>query len=161
MPHQRCQPAEISATEYICFGFQKIFWKNIFFASLKSMKKGVGSGSGSISQSYGSGNPDPHQNVTDPRHWSRDDWPVRGAPRPWARRPAARSRPLPPQLCNTCNSCEPVLRIRIRAPVPFWPLDPKTQTHIFESLVIIFWVKSSIFLWKLAQIFFFNISKLK
>jgi hypothetical protein len=38
------------------------------------MKKGVGSGvgygagSGSISQRYGSGHPDPHQNVTDPQH---------------------------------------------------------------------------------------------
>jgi hypothetical protein len=43
--------------------------KNIFFASLKSMKKGVGSGaeSGSISQRYGSGDPYPHQNVTDPQ----------------------------------------------------------------------------------------------
>ncbi len=43
-----------------------------FFASLKSMKKEVGSGigSGSISQRYGSGDPDPdpHQNVTDPQH---------------------------------------------------------------------------------------------
>ncbi len=38
-----------------------------FFASLKSMKKEVGSGS--ISQRYGSGYPDPHQNVTDPQHW--------------------------------------------------------------------------------------------
>jgi len=42
----------------------------IFFASLKSLKKGVGSvvGSGSISQRYGSGDPDPHQNVTDPQY---------------------------------------------------------------------------------------------
>jgi hypothetical protein len=34
------------------------------------MKKGVGSGvgSGSISERYGSGDPDPHQNVTDPQH---------------------------------------------------------------------------------------------
>jgi hypothetical protein len=43
------------------------------FGSLKSLKKGVRSdvGSGSISQRYGSGysDPDPHQNVTDPRHW--------------------------------------------------------------------------------------------
>jgi hypothetical protein len=31
-------------------------------------------------------------------------------------------------------------------------------SHIFESLVAIFWVKSSIVLWKLVQIFFFNIS---
>jgi hypothetical protein len=40
--------------------------KNIFFASLKSMKKEVRS----ISQRYGSGDPDPdlHQNVTDPQH---------------------------------------------------------------------------------------------
>jgi hypothetical protein len=40
--------------------------KNLLFASLKSKKKEVGSGSGSISQRYGSGDPDPHQNVTDP-----------------------------------------------------------------------------------------------
>jgi len=41
------------------------------------MKKGVGSGVGSGSgvmvwygsQRYGSGYPDPHQNVTDPQHW--------------------------------------------------------------------------------------------
>jgi hypothetical protein len=40
------------------------------FASLNSLKKGVGSGarSGSICQRYESGNPDPHQNVTDPQH---------------------------------------------------------------------------------------------
>ncbi len=46
---------------------------NIFFAFFKSMKKGVGSGvgsgSGSVSQRYGSGDPDPHQDVTDPSHW--------------------------------------------------------------------------------------------
>jgi hypothetical protein len=36
-------------------GKLKKIWKKIFFAFLKSMKKGVGSGSGSISQSYGSG----------------------------------------------------------------------------------------------------------
>jgi hypothetical protein len=29
---------------------------------------GVGSGSGSISQRYGSPDPDPRQNVTDPQH---------------------------------------------------------------------------------------------
>ncbi len=33
-------------------------------------------------------------------------------------------------------------------------LDPGSQTHIFESLVTIFWVKSSIILWKLARSFF-------
>jgi hypothetical protein len=35
-----------------------------FFASLKSLKKGVGSGS--INQKNGSADPDKHQNVTDP-----------------------------------------------------------------------------------------------
>jgi hypothetical protein len=43
--------------------------KTIFlFESLKSMKKGVGSGvgSGNISQRCGTADPDPHQNVTDP-----------------------------------------------------------------------------------------------
>jgi hypothetical protein len=53
-----------------------------------------------------------------------------------------------------------VLRIRIRDPVPFLPLDPGSgtgffrsripdpgaQTHIFKSLVTTFWVKSSIIL---------------
>ena len=42
---------------------------NNYFASLKSLKNGVGSGS--ISQRYGSGDPDPHQNVTDPHQWSQ------------------------------------------------------------------------------------------
>ena len=62
---------------------------------------------------------------------------------------------------------------RIRDPVPFWPLDPESgisffripdpnfPNHSFESLMTIFWVKSSIILWKLGQIFFFNTSKLK
>ncbi len=55
-----------------------------------------------------------------------------------------------------------LLRIRIRDPVTFWPQDPGSQTHIFESfLVKIFWAKTSIILWKLAQIFFFSISKIK
>ncbi len=44
--------------------------KKFFFASLQSLKKGVGSGvgSGSISQRYRSADPDldPHQNVSDP-----------------------------------------------------------------------------------------------
>jgi hypothetical protein len=46
--------------------YNKKYKKMVFFASLKSMKKGVGSGS--ISQRYGTGDPDPHshQNVTDP-----------------------------------------------------------------------------------------------
>jgi hypothetical protein len=42
-----------------------------------------------------------------------------------------------------------------------WTPDPGTQTHIVESLVTIVWIKSSIILWKLAQIFFFSISKIK
>ncbi len=48
-------------------------------ASLKSLKKGIGSGS--INQRYGSADPDPHQNVTDPQHcfgpcrtWRRLTW---------------------------------------------------------------------------------------
>ncbi len=51
--------------------YKKKIEKNYFFASIKSLKKGVGSGvgSGSISQRYGSADPDPHQNVTDPQHW--------------------------------------------------------------------------------------------
>jgi hypothetical protein len=70
------------------------------------------------------------------------------------------------QLQGNIEGEKAVLRIRIRDPVPFWLLDPGSgidffwipnlgsQTHIFESLVTIFWVKSSIILWKLAQIFF-------
>ncbi len=41
--------------------------KYFFFASLKSMKKR--DRPGSISQGYGSRDPDPHQNLTDPQHW--------------------------------------------------------------------------------------------
>ncbi len=82
-------------------------------------------------------------------------------------------------LCNT-HLKRSVLLIRIRDPVPFglldpgpesgigfFPdpgsriLDPWSQTHIFESLVSIFCDKSSIILWKLAQIIFSGISKIK
>ena len=42
----------------------------------------------------------------------------------------------------------------------FFP-DPGSQDHIFKSFLTIFLVKSSIILWKLAQIFFFSPSKLK
>jgi hypothetical protein len=52
---------------------RKKYENKYFFAFFKSMKKGVGSGvgsgSGSISQRYGSGDPDLHQDVTDPSHW--------------------------------------------------------------------------------------------
>ncbi len=49
---------------------KKIYEKNNFFASLISMKKGVGSGvgSGSISQRYRSADLNLHQNVTEPQH---------------------------------------------------------------------------------------------
>jgi hypothetical protein len=43
--------------------------KNIFFASLKSVKKGVGSGAGTDPDSEVRGT-DPHQNVRDPQYWS-------------------------------------------------------------------------------------------
>ncbi len=60
-----------------------------------------------------------------------------------------------------------MLRLRIRDPVPFWPLDPGSgivffrisdpgsQTHIFESLITFFWVKSS-FLQLLKNKIIFN-----
>ncbi len=38
--------------------------------------------------------------------------------------------------------------------------DPGSQDHIFKSFLTVFLVKSSITLWKLAQIFFFSTSKL-
>ncbi len=41
----------------------------------------------------------------------------------------------------------------------FFP-DPGSQIHIFGSILKIFWVKTSTILWKLAQIFFFTISKI-
>jgi hypothetical protein len=45
---------------------EKTMKKIYFFLSIKSMKKGVGSGS--IGQRYRSADPDLHQNVTDPQH---------------------------------------------------------------------------------------------
>ncbi len=39
--------------------------------------------------------------------------------------------------------------------------DPGFQNHIFESLMTIFCIKSSIILWKLAHIFFFSNSNTK
>ncbi len=55
------------------------------------------------------------------------------------------------QCCGSGIRClfDPGIRNR------FFP-DPGSQIHIFESLVTIFWVKSSIILWKLAEIFFFS-----
>jgi hypothetical protein len=44
-------------------------YKNILFASFKSLKKGVGSGARPVSHRLGSTDPDPHQNATDPQHW--------------------------------------------------------------------------------------------
>jgi hypothetical protein len=70
--------------------------KNIFFASLKSMKKevgcGVGSGFGSITQRYGSGDPepDPNQNVKDPQHWIEHNLQMN-------------SHRSGPENCFTCN----------------------------------------------------------
>jgi hypothetical protein len=51
----------------LCVSYEKEI-RNFFFTSLTSLKKGVGPGvgPGSISQRYGSEDPDPHQNVTDP-----------------------------------------------------------------------------------------------
>ncbi len=50
-------------------------WKIFFFASLKSLKTGVGSGVGAgswcVSQRYKSTDPNPHQNATDPQHCSK------------------------------------------------------------------------------------------
>ncbi len=62
----------------LCVSCKKKIWEKFFFASLKSLKKGVVSGvgsvsgAGSISQGCGSADPepDPHQNFTDPQHWS-------------------------------------------------------------------------------------------
>jgi hypothetical protein len=56
----------------MCLLVRKKYEKNIFFASLKSLKKGVGFGcravSRSISQGYGSADLDPQKNVTDAQH---------------------------------------------------------------------------------------------
>jgi hypothetical protein len=56
----------------------KKYLKIIFLVSLKSLKKGngseVASRSGSISQRYGSADPDPHQNVTDPKHLKKHSY---------------------------------------------------------------------------------------
>jgi hypothetical protein len=62
---------------------------------------------------------------------------------------------------NPFSGQQPVLRIRIRDPVPFWPLDPewvfpgsRIPNPYFWELSDNFWVKSSIILSKLTQIFF-------
>jgi len=54
--------------------------------------------------------------------------------------------------------------LRVRDPVSFLTLgirnrffpDPGSHTHIFESLVQIFWIKSSLIFYKLAQSFLFT-----
>ncbi len=47
-----------------------------------------------------------------------------------------------------------IFRLFLRIFCGSWISDPGSQTHIFESLVTNFWVKSSLILWKLAQIVF-------
>jgi hypothetical protein len=46
----------------------KICKKHCLLLSWRSLKKIAWSGAGSFSQRYGSADPDPHQNVTDPQH---------------------------------------------------------------------------------------------
>ncbi len=71
--------------------------KIIILASLQSLKKGVGS----ISQRYGSADPDPHQNVTDPKHCikmkgeRRDSWWYPPPPQHLAGSPVAAAEILP------------------------------------------------------------------
>jgi hypothetical protein len=67
------------------------------------------------------------------------------------------------KLRDFCSVADPYPGSGIWDPVPFWPLDPgsgigflripypgsrdpPSQTHIFESIVTIFWVKSSLIL---------------
>ncbi len=88
--------------------------------------------------------PDPHQNNADPIHWflikSVDTYVDCGS-----------------------SSIDPVLRIRVRDPVLFGPCSETreqyfpVQTHIFESLLAIFWVKNNNFLCQLIQIFVFSL----
>jgi hypothetical protein len=55
----------------VCYK-KKIWAKNKFFASLKSLKRGVGSGVDPESDPdpfVRGADPDPHRNVTDPQHW--------------------------------------------------------------------------------------------
>ncbi len=73
---QRCGSGSGSGSFYflinVLSGYEKKMWKKHFFGSLKSMKKGVGSGVGSgfPDPLVRGSDPDPHQNVTDPQHWS-------------------------------------------------------------------------------------------
>jgi hypothetical protein len=46
---------------------KNFFWISFLLASWRSMTKIAGSGT--ISQRYGSADPDPYKNVTDPQHW--------------------------------------------------------------------------------------------
>ncbi len=72
---------------------------------------------------------------------------------------AVLNRKNPPEETKTNFIFYSVLRIRIRDPVPFWPLDPGSGIGFSRILdpKSIFWVKSSIILWKLAHNFFFSI----
>ncbi len=102
------------------------------------MRKGVGSGvgsgsragAGSIRQRYRSGNPDPHQNVTDPQHCLAHCFSVAD--------PDPGSGAFLTPGSGILNRFFPDPGSRIS--------DPGSQTHIFESLETIFWVKSSIIL---------------
>ncbi len=169
-----------------------------------SLKKGVGSGvgseSGSICPRYGSADPDPHQNVTDPQHcipkriyitlWTihlgkrlhclylasfcRHSRAGQGLQRQDGRhRPDhssggtnqnVRSVAFPSRLPSVADPdagsgtfWTPGSGIRNRFFSGSRISDPGSQTHIFQSIVTIFWVKTLILLWKLVQNFFFSI----
>ncbi len=112
----------------------------IFFPSLKSLKKGVGSGvgsgSGSDSQRYGSPEPDLNQNVTDPQHWVQSlPW---SAP-PWSSQWRTRRRcwyprswaPAPPTVIHTGQSVRSKCRVASKL---FIFIVPKTKNAVAKLL---------------------------
>jgi hypothetical protein len=90
-------------------------YEEFFFVSLKSMKKGVGSGvgSGSVSQRYGSGDPNPHQNVTDLQYGTVFNYSFKGQSHEISTKERARAHdPDQGESRTYCN------RIRIRTALP-------------------------------------------
>ncbi len=64
------------------------------------------------------------------------------------------------RFCSSAQYCRS--RLTPGSGIGFFRIsDPGSQTYIFESILTSFWVKSYIILWKLDQIFFFRISKIK
>ncbi len=137
--------------------YEKKIWKKYFsLASLKSMMKGVGSRveSASISQRYGSGDPDPHQNVKDPQTSLN-----RGEGRDGSRNCRYQ---VPTSNQGNRHCCGSVTFWNGSGDPYLWLTDPDSDSDPYPTLVPYFcqwpsrWQLKNIFYYKFFSLLFFE-----